>query len=208
MRRFYSNRLCRHQQESFQRGKKKKLTLVAATNLSPGPPPKMRIMIIKQKEGKTLGVQSWYPEFSRGSAGVHWLSAGGGRRRERGAPRRDPRAAGGREQVSPRARGEVAGERSSCAAPRRAEWRRQRHWAGFKVAPHRPRSPAVLAPAAPAALRQAPRRVPERGTGDARSPGLTKGAGGRSSGPPGPQLSCGVEAGNLTLARCSGGGAD
>lgn len=37
MRCFYSNRLCRHQQESFKGGKKKNLTLVAATNLQPRP---------------------------------------------------------------------------------------------------------------------------------------------------------------------------
>lgn len=143
MRCFYSNRLCRHQQESFKGGKKKKSHVGGGDeSAASSPPPKTRRMIIKQKEGKTLSVQGWCPESSGGSAGVHRPGAGGGRRRrrERGAPRQDPRAAGGREQVSP-GRGARWPERSSCAAPRRAEWRRRRHWAGFKVAPRRPRSP-------------------------------------------------------------------
>lgn len=58
----------------------------------------------------------------------------------------------------------VAGGALLLRSPRRrAEWRRQRHWAGFKVAPRPPGLPAVLAPAMlPALICRRPRAACQR----------------------------------------------
>lgn len=141
MRRFYSDRLCRHQQESFQRGGKKNLTLVAATNLpSRAPLQKKKINNNNEKKKKTLGVQSWDPGLCSGSAEVHWLSTGGERRARE---RRSGLACALRPRTGVAAPAPAwwRAERSSCAAPPARRVAQQRHWAGFKVAPRRPRAP-------------------------------------------------------------------
>jgi hypothetical protein len=51
-----SNRLCRHQHESFKG--EKDLSVVAATNHPSQSPLQKIIITIKQKEEKTLGIQS------------------------------------------------------------------------------------------------------------------------------------------------------